>query len=129
MSQALAAPSVSYVLGFRPEEVTADGKFHNLKVELANGKKYQLQARNGYYSHKKLADPDEQAKQEVTEALFSREEMVGIPMQLKTGFFKSGDTSAQLSVSARLDTRGLKFRNPCSCPVCLFPLSGRIVSS
>jgi len=110
MSRALAAPSVAYVLGFKPQNTEANGKLHNLKVQVVNGGRYSIQARNGYYATKKSADPEEQAKQEVTETLFSREEISGIPVQMKTEFFKSDDTSAQLSVLTRLDTRGVRFR-------------------
>ena len=110
MSQALAAPTITYILGFKPQNAEANGKLHNLKVKIADGNKYSIQARNGYYATKKSADPEEQAKQEVTETLFSREEITGIPVQMKIEFFKSDETSAQLSVLTRLDTRGVKFR-------------------
>ena len=110
LSRALAAPSVTYILGFKPLNTKANGKLHNLKVLVANGRNYSIQARNGYYATKKSADPEEQAKQEVTETLFSREEITGIPVQMKTEFFRSDDTAAQLSVLTRLDARGVKFR-------------------
>lgn len=110
MRQALAAPTITYILGFKPQNAEANGKLHNLKVKIADGGKYSIQARNGYYATKKSADPEEQAKQEVTETLFSREEISGIPMQLKTEFFKTDDASAELRVLTRLDTRGVKFR-------------------
>lgn len=110
LRQAMAAPSVAYILGFKPQNAEANGKLHNLKVRIASGRDYSIQARNGYYATKKSADPEEQAKQEVTETLFAREEITSIPMQMKTAFFKSDDTSAQLSVLTRLDTRGVKFR-------------------
>jgi len=109
LKQALAAPSIVYILGFKPQNTEANGKLHNLKVKVANERNYSLQARNGYYATKKSADPEEQAKQEVTETLFAREEITSIPVQMKTEFFKSDDTSAQLSVLTRLDTRGVKF--------------------
>ncbi|HKF00845.1 MAG TPA: VWA domain-containing protein [Candidatus Sulfotelmatobacter sp.] len=110
LRQALAVPSVTYILGFKPQNTEANGKLHNLKVRVANEKNYSIQARNGYYATKKSADPEEQAKQEVTETLFSREEITGIPVQIKTEFFRKDDTSAQLSVLTRLDARGVKFR-------------------
>jgi VWFA-related protein len=110
LKQALAVPGVTYILGFKPQNTEANGKLHNLKVKVANERNYSIQARNGYYATKRSADPEEQAKQEVTETLFAREEISGIPVQLKTEFFKSDDTSAQLSVLTRLDTRGVKFR-------------------
>ncbi len=42
------APETLYVLGFAPSGVAADGRFHSLKVRLAAGKRYSLQARLGY---------------------------------------------------------------------------------
>lgn len=110
LSRALMVPSVTYILGFKPQNTEANGKLHNLKVQVANGRNYSIQARNGYYATKKSADPEEQAKQEVTETLFAREEITGIPVQMTTEFFKSDDASAQLSVLTRLDARGVKFR-------------------
>jgi hypothetical protein len=41
-------PEIMYVLGFSPSGVAADGRFHSLKVRLAAGKRYSLQARLGY---------------------------------------------------------------------------------
>jgi VWFA-related protein len=41
-------PETMYVLGFAPSGVAADGRFHSLKVRLAAGKRYSLQARLGY---------------------------------------------------------------------------------
>jgi hypothetical protein len=42
------APETLYVLGFAPSGVAADGRYHSLKVRLAAGKRYSLQARLGY---------------------------------------------------------------------------------
>ena len=41
-------PETMYVLSFAPTGVVADGRFHGLKVRLAAGKRYSLQARLGY---------------------------------------------------------------------------------
>jgi VWFA-related protein len=40
-------PETIYVLGFAPSDA-ADGHFHKLRVQLAGGKKYSVQARRGY---------------------------------------------------------------------------------
>ena len=42
------APETMYVLGFAPSGAAADGRFHSLKVRIAAGKRYSLQARLGY---------------------------------------------------------------------------------
>ena len=111
LGQALSAPKVSYIIGFRPEGATADGKFHKLKVEVANGRKYEIEARNGYFARKKLSDPEEEAKQEVRETLFSGEEIDTIPIQLKTQFLTMNATSSQLTVYTHLDIKGIRLRN------------------
>jgi len=41
-------PETTYVLGFSPSGVAADGRYHSLKVRLAASKRYSLQARLGY---------------------------------------------------------------------------------
>jgi len=41
-------PETTYLLGFAPSEVVADGRFHSLKVRLVADKHYWLQARLGY---------------------------------------------------------------------------------
>jgi len=110
MSQALTAPEISYVLGFSPQNIKVDGKFHKLQVKVTSGEKYQIQARNGYYAPKMTADPEEMAKQEVREALFSQDEILTMPVELKAQFFKVDATSAQLTVLTHLDIRGIQFR-------------------
>lgn len=110
MSQALEAPAVSYVLGFAPQNPVADGKFHSLKAKLANGKRYQIEARNGYYALKKPSDPEEAAQQEVREALFSQDEIAGVPAGLRTEVTQADATSAQLTVLTHLDVSGVHFR-------------------
>ena len=110
MSQALAAPEVSYVLGFRPQKAIPDGKFHRLKVKVTNSKKYEVEATNGYYAAKKPRDPEEAAKQEVREALFSRDEIAGLPMQLKTQLVKTNANSSQLVLLTHLDVGGMRLR-------------------
>jgi VWFA-related protein len=108
--QALAAPAVSYLLGFSPQNLKIDGRFHSLKVSLANGQKYKIQARNGYFAPKTIADPKEMAKQEVMEALFSQDEILDLPVELKTQFFKVDAASARLTVFTHLGLKGVHFR-------------------
>jgi len=46
-------PEYSYLLGFVPETLKADGSYHPLKVKLTKHEKLTLQARSGYYAPKK----------------------------------------------------------------------------
>ena len=110
LRQAVAAPPLSYLLGFSPQNLKVDGRFHQLKVSLTNKQKYTIQARNGYYAPKSIADPVESAKQEIREAIFSQEEMHDVPVDLQTQFFKKDASLAKLSVLAHFDLRGIHFR-------------------
>jgi len=103
-------PEVSYVLGFSPQNQKMDGRYHTIKVKLAAKQKYDIQARRGYYAPKKLDDPREMEKQEIQEAVYSQEEILDLPLNLQTQYFKTGDTDARLSVVSRLDLRGMHFR-------------------
>jgi VWFA-related protein len=47
---AATEPEVSYVLGFAPQSLKLDGKYHNLKVTLTGKQKWGLQARHGYFA-------------------------------------------------------------------------------
>ena len=103
-------PEYIYVLGFAPRNLKLDGHYHKLKIVLKNGAGLEMQARRGYFERNHREDPAEQAKEEITEAFFSREEMRELPVELKTQFFKTGDLNARLSVLARIDAKHLRYR-------------------
>jgi VWFA-related protein len=110
LKQAGAAPEVSYILGFSPQNQKMDGRFHSIKVSLTGKRKYSLQARRGYYAPKKVDDPEQAAKQEIAEAVFSQDEIQDLPLDLQTQYFKTGDAGAHLSVVSRIDLKGIHFR-------------------
>ena len=105
-----ARPEFMYVLGFSPQNLKLDGRLHNLKITLRSPAKLDLQARKGYYAPQHLADPAETAKQEIQDALFSREELRDIPLVMHTQFFKPSADDAKLAVLARVDVKHLHFR-------------------
>jgi VWFA-related protein len=105
-----ARPEYLYMLAFSPQNLKLDGTFHKLKVTLKESNKVTLQARRGYYAPKRLDDPAETAKQEIQDALFSREAMHDIPIELHTQFFKASEDSAKVTVLVRLDVRHIHFR-------------------
>jgi len=110
MEEAGSAPPVSYVLGFSPQNMKIDGRYHTLKVAMAGKQKVSIQARPGYYAPKMLPDPAENVKQEIAEAVFSQEEIRDLPIELQTQFFKKDPVAAQLAVLTRLDVKSIRFR-------------------
>jgi hypothetical protein len=103
-------PEVSYVLGFSPQNEKMDGHFHTLKVTLTGKQKYAVQARRGYYAPKKVDDPQKAEKQEMQDALFSRDEIYDLAFTLQTQYFKTGDGGAQLSLVSHIGLKDLRFR-------------------
>jgi VWFA-related protein len=104
-----ALPEFSYLLAFSPQNLKYDGKFHKLKVELVNPQGLSLQARNGYFARNEALHPEERARQEIEDAVFSRQEYREFPVDLHTQFFKLNTTEAQLSVVARVDAHAMQF--------------------
>jgi VWFA-related protein len=105
-----ASPEFMYVLGFAPHDLKSDGSFHALKVTLRDTKDTTLTARHGYYAPKRGVDPKEDAKEDIRVALFSREDMSDIPVELRTKFFKPTDQTAKLSVVVHVDVKNLAFK-------------------
>jgi VWFA-related protein len=130
------APEFVYVLGFTPASLKSDGKFHSLKIVLREPKGLTLQARRGYYAPRREAGEAEQARQDIEDALFSREVMKDFPIELHTQFFKPSENEAKLSVLARVDVKRLKFKleagrytNSLKVVTALFDTGGNYISA
>lgn len=110
IAKAGLTPEVSYILGFSPQNQRMDGKYHIIKVLITDKRKYSIQARRGYYAPKKVDDPNEQARAEIQEAVFSQDEIQELPLDFQTQYFKTGEASAHLSVVSKIDPKGIHFR-------------------
>ena len=104
------AAEYSYVLAFTPQNLKLDGSFHTLKVALKNPQKLTVQARRGYFAPKHAADPNQQARQEIEEAMYSQDELHNLPVKLHTQFFKADDNDAKLIVLAHVDVQRMHYR-------------------
>ncbi len=104
------APAYSYMLAFSPQNLRLDGSFHALRVSLKNSQKLTVQARRGYFAPKHAADPEQQAKQEIEDAMYSQEEVHNLPVSLQTQFFKASDDAAKLIVLAHVDVQRMHYR-------------------
>jgi VWFA-related protein len=110
LNQLASRPEYLYVLGFSAQDLKYDGSYHNLKVTVRNVASPVIQVRRGYWAPNHAVNAAEAAKEEMMEDVFSRDEIRDIPVDLQTEFFKSSDEKAELTVTARLDTGGLRFR-------------------
>ena len=135
LRQAVAAPAVSYILGFSPQNLKLNGSYHTLKVTLTGKQKYSVQARRGYFAPRKAQDPAETAKQEIQEAIFSQDEIGDLPVDLQTQFFKPAPSQAKLSVLEHLDLKSVRFRkadgrncNDITLATAIFDENGNLVT-
>jgi VWFA-related protein len=104
-----AEPEVSYLLAFVPSNLKNDGKFHTLSVKLTTKEKYTVQARRGFFAPKRGETPEQLARQDIEDALFSQEEQQSLPIQLHLQYYKSDPQNAQLSVLAHVDLTKVGF--------------------
>jgi VWFA-related protein len=105
-----SAPEYYYLLSFSPQNLKLNGQFHKLKVTVNAAEKFSIQARRGYFAPKQSPRPEQQAKQEIEDAVFSQEEMHELPIDLHTQYFKPNDAEAKLMVLAHVDVRQLHFQ-------------------
>jgi len=111
-----ARPEYVYVLGFSPQNLKYDGSYHALKVKVANLPNLRdlrnatLQVRRGYWAPNHAVDAAEAAKDEIREAVFSRDEIEDIPVDVQTEFFRLTDEKTELTVTGHLDGGSLRFR-------------------
>lgn len=104
-----AEPEVSYLLAFVPSNLKNDGKFHTLSVKLTTKDKYTVQARRGFFAPKRGETPEQLARQDIEDALFSQEEQQSLPIQLHLQYYKSDAQNAKLSVLTHVDLTKVGF--------------------
>jgi VWFA-related protein len=133
--RAESVPEFIYLLAFSPTDLKFDGKRHILDVRLRSPRGFTVQARTGYLADNASPDPADEAKQQLEEAFFSSQEVNGLPVELRTRFFKDGE-DAKLTVTARVDAAKLHFRkgdgrnrDNLTLVVGLFDQNGNLVSA
>ena len=117
------APSPAYYLAFDPTDMKLDGKFHDLKVELAEKHKgFNVQARRGYFAPKNVAEAnavakqggasesDAQAQEQIREAVQSKTELQQLPVAMDVRVSSTKTEARELVLTAHLDPKSLQFR-------------------
>ena len=103
-------PEYVYYLGFYPKELKPDGRFHEIKVTLTAAKGLVVTARKGYWAPSHEEDAAATATREISEAVFSNDEVHDLPIDVHTQFYKTGAWDARATVISHLDIRQLTLR-------------------
>jgi VWFA-related protein len=135
MRKMLLPPEVSYVLTFSPSELKYNGAFHSLKVSLASGRGLTVQARKGYFAPRAKATPEELAREEIREAVFSQNVIQDLPLTLSTAVRRTSGPNSEIALQANLEVHSLPFQRQgdrnlenLTCAVALFDRDGKYVS-
>jgi hypothetical protein len=108
------APEFTHVLAFSPTGLKYDGSFHEIKIKLRERpglkpKDFEVFARSGYYAPNAAEDAEEAVREEIRDAVFSREELVEVPVELSLQYFKPAPLEARLTVIAKVNLDGVRF--------------------
>jgi VWFA-related protein len=103
-------PEYVYYLGFYPKDLKPDGKYHEMKVTLVNGKGLSVQTRKGYWAPSHAEDANATATREIGEAVFARDELRDLPIDIHTQLYKTSADDAKVKVTTHLDIRQLPLR-------------------
>jgi VWFA-related protein len=124
----------SYVLGFAPENFKFDGNFHGVSVKLVHAENLTVQARRGYFAPKQAEDAAAD-KDELKHALFSRELLNALPIQISTKIVKLDPQTAKITVTVQADMHSVRFRkedgnnlDDLTLMVALFDQNGKFVT-
>jgi VWFA-related protein len=110
LQQIAAAPECVYMLAFSPAGLKADGRYHNIKVTLKDGRGLSVDARKGYFAPTQFSTPVEQSKNDVRDAVFSRDILSDLPVEVTAQFSQRDGQDGQIAVFTRLYPQALKLR-------------------
>ena len=102
-----AAPEYTYILGFSPQDLKTDGSYHSLKVSLVNRPGLTALARKGYYAPKAVTNPEEAARTEIWEAIYTRQERNELPVTLARTLSRTGNRT---TLAVQIDVKNFRFR-------------------
>jgi VWFA-related protein len=116
----LAGSPGSYILAFAPKDLKPDGKFHQLKVRLAEKETaYSIQARRGYFAPRNEAEAKAgaeeveasstavQVQEQMRETLLSKTEIAQFPVVLDAKVSEGQGETRELSLLSHVDPQSL----------------------
>lgn len=107
LRELVATPESGYVLAIHPDELTAEGKYHKLKVELASRRGDTVQARPGYFA---IAKPESKIASNLDQLVASLDTVRDFDTAVSIQYgskLPSGATPVQLQI--HVDLKSLQF--------------------
>ncbi len=104
-----ATPEVSYMLGFLPENLKPDGRYHDLKVKLTAPGKFTVEARRGYYAPAKERPAKPNPLEEFDSDVSASDNRAEFPVEVTAQPGKLDTGEPVLRIVVRMDIRSLPF--------------------
>ncbi len=106
-----AAPKISYLLGFAPENLKPDGSMHSLKVKLTGPEHLKVNARPSYYAPSTELSPAEKRFNKLNQSVMAASALSEIPVEFTAvpEMLPGGDHT--LKVSVHVDVRKIPFED------------------
>jgi VWFA-related protein len=105
-----SSPEFVYQLGFSPQDLRENGKYHELTVKIVGFNKLSVSARRGYFAPNHLADSKQIETTELDDALYSQVEIHDLPIQIQTQTVRGDKPTAKLNVLTLVDLKALPHR-------------------
>lgn len=136
LRELVAAPEVSYMIGFQPQNLKPDGKFHELQVKPTASRSLAVQARRGYYAPTQAEQAQQNASERFDAEVLADNTLTEFPARVtaQPGQVESG--APAMKVALHVDVRGLTFarrsgRNLAKlrCVIAMFDTEGNHLGS
>lgn len=105
-----APPDISYMLGFAPEKMEADGRRHTLKVKLAQQGKFTVNARPAYFDPSPELSPAEKRFQKLQQAVLNTGDANGISAEFSAMPKRDASGKFTVNIAIHVDVRKLPFQ-------------------
>ncbi|MBI3405390.1 MAG: VWA domain-containing protein [Acidobacteria bacterium] len=104
-------PEVSYLIGFTPQDIKADGSLHALKVRITRPDHFKVASRIGYLAPKKTAPTKPSLSEKLDSAVTGMEDTSEVPVEIVTHSEKLSNGESVLRIQIRTDVRTLPFES------------------
>ena len=103
-------PEFIYQLGFSPEDLKENGKYHQLSVKIVGAKNLSVSSRRGYFAPDHRPGSKQVGDAELDDALYSQAEIHDLPIQIQTQTIRGDKPTAKLNVLTLVDLDALPHR-------------------
>ena len=105
--QVTVPPAVTYRMSFTPQLAPADAGYHELKVKLARGGPYQVEARPGYFAPE--AAPADKLREKIEREVTATDALDGVAAGVALEVTKRSDSQRVVHLTIKVDAAKLPF--------------------